>query len=108
MPKRYRVEITRSAERDALGIYHYIERDSPARAAQWFAEMERQIRTLSQLPKRCPVIPEADDIGVEYRHLVSGPYRTIFRIEGTTVWVVRVLHGVQLLDTSTLETPPRQ
>ncbi len=104
MPKRYRVEIARSAERDALGIYDYIERDSPVRAAQWFAEFERQIRTLSQLPKRCPVVPEADDIGVEYRHIVSGPYRTIFRIEGTTVWVVRVLHGAQLLDTSTLET----
>ena len=92
MPKRYRVEIARSAERDA-----------PVRAAQWFAEFERQIRTLSQLPKRCPVIPEADDIGVEYRHLVSGTYRTIFRIGGSTVWVVRVVHVAQLLDTSMLE-----
>ena len=86
MPKGYRVEITRSAERDALRIYDYIERDSPVRAAQWFAEIARQIKTRSRLPKRCPVIPEADDIGVEYRHLVSGTYRTIFRIEGTTVW----------------------
>ena len=60
--------------------------------------------SLSQLPKRCPVIPEADDIGVEYRHLIWGSYRTIFRIEGSTVWVVRVVHGAQLLDTSTLET----
>lgn len=104
MPRRYRVEITRSAERDAFGIFDYIWRDSPSRATQWFAEVERQIGTLSQLPKRCPVIPEADDIGVEYRHLIWGCYRTIFRIEGGTVWIVRVLHGAQLLDTSTLET----
>ncbi len=104
MPKRYRVEIARSAERDALGIYDYIERDSPVKAAQWFNEMERQIRTLSQLPKPCPVIPEAHDIGVEYRHLIWGSYRTIFRIEGTAVWIVRVLHSAQLLDTSMLET----
>ena len=103
MPKRYRVEIARSAERDALGIYDYIERDSPVKAAQWFAEIERQIGTLSQIPKRCPVIPEAEDIGVEYRHLISGTYRTIFRIEGSTVWIVRVIHGAQLLDTSTLK-----
>ncbi len=103
MPKRCRVEITRSAERDALGIYDYSARDSPARAAQWFAEIERQMRTLSQLPKRCPVIPEAEDFGAEYRHLTWGNYRTIFRIKGSTVWVVRVLHGAQLLDTSLLE-----
>ena len=103
MPKRYRVEIARSAERGALGIYDYLERNSPVKAAQWFAEIERQIRTLSRLPKRCPVIPEADDIGVEYRHLIWGSYRTIFRIDGSTVWVVRVVHGAQLLDTSTLE-----
>ena len=103
MPKRYRVEIARSVERDALGIYGYLERNSAVKAAQWFAEIERQIRTISRLPKRCPVIPEADDIGVEYRHLVWGNYRTLFRIDGSTVWVVRVLHGAQLLDSSTLE-----
>jgi len=103
VPRRYRVEITRSAERDALGIYDYIERDSPVRAAHWFAEIERQIGTLSKFPKRCPVIPEADDLGIEYRHLLSGSYRAIFRIEGRMVWVVRIVHAAQLLDTSTLE-----
>lgn len=104
MPKRFRVEITRSAERDAIGIYEYLERKSPKRAVKWFAEIERQMRTLSQLPRRCPDIPESDEIGAEYRHLIWGDYRTIFRIEGSTVYVVRVIHGAQLLDTRTLET----
>lgn len=104
MPKRYRVEITRSAERDAISIYEYIERDSPQRAAKWFVEIERQMRTLSQLPTRCPLIPEAPEIGVEYRHLIWGNYRTIFRIEGNIVFVVRVIHAAQLLETGTLET----
>ena len=61
------------------------------------------MRTLAQLPKRCSMIPEVDDIGAEYRHLVWGNYRTISRVEGTTVYVVRVIHGAQLLDSSTLE-----
>ncbi len=104
MPRRYRVEITRSAERDALGIYDYIERESPERAAKWFAEMERQMRTLSSFPKRCPFIPERDDVGIDYRHLLWRNYRTIFRIEGSTVWVVHIIHGAQLLDTSALES----
>ena len=104
MPKRYRVEITRSAERDALRIYEYIERKSPQQAAKWFAEIERQMRTLSQFPARCPVIPEADAIGVQYRHLIWGNYRTIFRVEVRIVYVVRVIHGAQLLETGTLES----
>ncbi len=71
---------------------------------KWFAEIERQAQTLSQHPNRCPVTPEADDIGVEYRHLVWGHYRTVFRVECSTVHVVRVIHGAQLLETGTLET----
>jgi plasmid stabilization system protein ParE len=104
VPKEYRVEITRSAERDAVGIYEQIERKSSQRAAKWFAEIERQMHTLSRFPTRCPVIPETDEIGAEYRHLIWGNYRTIFRIEGSIVYVVRVIHGARLLDPSTLET----
>ena len=104
MPKRYRVEITRVAERDVSGIYDYIEGRSSERAAKWLAEIERQAQTLSQYPKRCPVIPEAGDIGLEYHHLIWSHYRTVFRIQGTTVFVVRVIHGAQLLETGPLET----
>jgi plasmid stabilization system protein ParE len=74
---------------------------------KWFAEIERQAQTLSRHPNRCPVIPEADDIGVEYRHLIWGHYRTVFRVEGTTVYVVRVIHSAQLLETETLESTLR-
>jgi plasmid stabilization system protein ParE len=104
VPRRYRVEITRAAERDVVGIYEYIERSSPARAVEWFAEIERQAKTLSRFPRRCPVIPEAEDVGVEYRHLIWNHYRTLFRIQGDTVYVVRVIHGARLLETSMLET----
>lgn len=49
------------------------------------------------------MIPEADDIGAEYRHLIWGNYRTVFRIERSTVYIVRVIHGARLLDTGSLE-----
>jgi toxin ParE1/3/4 len=104
VPRRFRVEITRTAGRDVVEIYEYIERSSPAAAAEWFVEIERQAQSLAQFPKRCPVIPEAEDIGVEYRYLIWGQYRTVFRIEGDTVYVVRVIHGARLLDTATLES----
>ena len=103
MPRRYRVEITRAAEGDVVGIYDYIADRSPERAVKWFAEIERQAQTLSQYPKRCPVIPEAGDIGLDYGHLMWSHYRTVFRIQGSTACVVRVIRGAQLLDTETLE-----
>jgi len=103
VPRRYRVETSRAAERDILGIFDYIDRDSRRRALKWFREIERQIRTLARSPKRCPVIPESEEIGREYRHLIYGSYRTIFRVEGEAVYVLRVVHGARLLDTSTLE-----
>ena len=104
MAKKYQVEITATAERDALGIYEYIARDSPSHAVEWFREIVKQEKTLSSFPRRCPIIPEASEIGVEYRHLIWGNYRTVFRIHGNTVYIVRIIHSAQLLDTSTLET----
>lgn len=104
MPGRYRVEITRAAERDVVEIYEYIARSSPSAAAEWVVEIERQAQTLSRFPKRCPVIPEAEDLGLAYRHLIWGQYRTVFRIDGGIVYVVRVIHGARLLDSGALET----
>jgi plasmid stabilization system protein ParE len=97
MPARFRVEITRSAEQDLRAIYAYIEKDSPTAALRWFSELQRQIRTLEQFPKRCPIIPETGELGREYRHLIYGNYRTLFRVEGRRVIILRVLHAAQLI-----------
>lgn len=97
MPKRFRVDITRAAERDLWSISEYIATEGHVVAFRWVAEMERQITTLEHFPKRCPVIPESEELGREYRHLIFGQYRTIFRIEGARVIIMRVVHGSQLL-----------
>lgn len=108
MPRRYRVDVTRTAERDVEAIYAFIARGNPAAAAAWLDAVERNIASLEQWPQRCPLIPEALDLDVEYRHLINAPYRTIFRIfriVGSTVIIVRVIHGAQLLDLDILERP---
>ena len=64
---------------------------------------KRQIKTLERLPKRCPAIPESTELKREYRHLIYGNYRTIFRITGTSVIILRVIHGAQLLDLAILK-----
>jgi len=103
MPKKYRVKVTRHAEKDIEAIYTYIARDRPEAALGFVSELERQISTLERFPLRCPIIPEAEELGVLYRHLIHGDYRTIFRLAGATVYILRVIHGAQLLDTSRLQ-----
>ena len=104
MPVKFRAEFTRSAEKDFEEIWTYIAADSPVAAANFVLALERQISTLEQFPERCPMIPENALLGSRYRHLVFGAYRTLFRIEGKTVYVLRVIHGARLLDSSMFET----
>ena len=78
-------------------------RDNPLAAAAWLDSVERNIASLEQWPRRCSIIPEAADLDSEYRHLVDAPYRTIFRIVGRRVIIVRVIHGAQLLDLDILD-----
>lgn len=97
MPK-YRVEITRIAESDIREIFEYISRDNKAAAIKWVEEIEKQIETLENFPLRCSIISETQELGEEYRYLTYGNYRTIFRIEGSKVIIMRVIHSARLLD----------
>jgi plasmid stabilization system protein ParE len=103
VPRRYRVDITRTAEQDIAAIYSHIARDNPSAAAAWLDSVERSIASPEQWPRQCSIIPEAPELEVEYRHLVDAPYRTIIRIVGSRVIIVRVIHGAQLLDLGILE-----
>lgn len=102
MRKRFRVEITASAERDLRDLGDYIARDKPRAADKWVREISRQIRSLGSMPLRHELIPEAKELGVDYRHIVLGNYRTIYRVDGPRVLVLRVIHAARLLDRSLL------
>ena len=102
MPKRYRVDITESAQRDLEQIRDYIAHDKPVAASKWLARIRKQIRSLKTMPLRHEIIPEAQAIGIEYRHMRFGVYRTIYRIAGNQVIILRVIHGARLLDPSFL------
>ena len=100
MPAKFRVEITRTAEGDADEIRRFIGRDDPGAADRFVGELERQVGALERLPERCPLIPENGLLKTAYRHLLFGDYRTISRVSGRTVLVLRIVHGTQLLDSS--------
>jgi len=97
MQKKYQVKTTPTAEDDILSIFKYIANDKPSAALKWVYEVENQINSLEKFPKRGPVIPEAAKLGVDYRHIIYGNYRTIFRIIQNKVIILRVINSSQLL-----------
>ena len=103
MPTRFRVRISETAERDVDEIWTFISQDSLEAAAGFILRLEERVSKLEAFPSRCPLIPENDLIGTEYRHLIYGDYRMIFRIEAQTVYVLRIIHSSRLLDATTLE-----
>jgi len=103
MPKKYTVDITAAAEADVAEIWEYIAQDNPDAATAFVLRLEEQINTLERFPERCQLVQENELLGTAYRHLVYGNYRSIFKIIGSRVIIMRVLHGARLLDAGLLE-----
>ena len=103
MPARFQVRLTQRAQADMDEIWTFIARDSIDEANRFIHQLENQLRTLRRLPGRCRLIPENDFLDKQYRHLIYGKYRSVFRISRRIVYVVRIIHGARLLDTSMLE-----
>ena len=102
MLEKYRVDITAAAEADTAAIWDYIAQDNPDAATAFMLRLEEQIGTLERSPKRCPLVTENELLGTAYRHLLFDNYRTIFKIVGARVIILRIIHGDWLLDTELL------
>jgi plasmid stabilization system protein ParE len=100
VPALFQVEITPLAEADIAEIWDYIAADNPEAAPRFIEELERQLTNLEAFPERCPLIQENKRLGTNYRHLIYGNYRTIFRISGPVVYILRVIHGARLLESA--------
>ena len=103
MAKKYRVIITKTAEEDIISIFEYISNDNPQAVNRWKGEIKSQIASLDEFPARCSIIPEADEIGFDYRHIIYGNYRTILKITEDIVFIMRVFHCSRLLDLKVFE-----
>ncbi len=91
------------AEEDTAAIWDYIAQDNPDAATAFIERLEEQISSLEHYPERCPPVPENELLGTAYRHLLFGNYRTIFKIAGARVIIMRIIHGARLLHTELLE-----
>ncbi|MBO0797269.1 MAG: type II toxin-antitoxin system RelE/ParE family toxin [Blastocatellia bacterium] len=76
----YRVDISPSALQDAEDAYLWVKYHSPDKAGPWYEGLLKAIFTLENSPRRCPLDPESDDLGLEIRQLLYGSRRRSYRI----------------------------
>jgi toxin ParE1/3/4 len=93
--KKYEVIFDQDAEDDLFDIYAFVAMtDSVERADRLFAALRRTCLKLRKLPVRGNIPTELFEIGVvEFRERHYKPYRIIYSVESTTVYVHCVLDG---------------
>ena len=92
---KYTIEIIIDAEKDLWEIYRYAARnDSIEKADRLIDNIEKTIVTLETLPLRGNYPPELERIGVlEFREVFFKPYRIIYQVMKSIVYVHCILDG---------------
>lgn len=98
MAKKYKVNISLTAQNDIEHIFFYIAEDSINNAKNFLLELEERIYSLDTFPERFAYIPENIFFGTSYRHINHKKYRVIYKIDNNSVYIMRVIHGAKLLD----------
>ena len=76
-------------------IAQYIAQDNPPAARRWVESTFQVVGRLEQFPERGRVIPEI--MQDDFREILHGNYRIIYRVEREQVSILTVRHGKQIL-----------
>ena len=94
MNKKYQVVWAEIAQHDLKQIIDYIAIDSPGNASRILQKIKQKVSALYSMPIRGRIVPELKDQGIHtYRELIIAPWRIIYRISDTTVFVLSVIDG---------------
>lgn len=91
----FSVQLTDDAARDLEEICDYIDQhDAPGRADYVLDRIEKAFLSLSGHPQRGSYPKELLDVGVrEFREVFFKPYRIIYRVIDTDVYVLLIADG---------------
>jgi plasmid stabilization system protein ParE len=76
-------------------IAQYIAQDSPDSAQKWVESIFKAVESLEQFPKSGRVVPEI--MQDDFREIIHGNYRIIYRLYSKNVSILTVRHGKQIL-----------
>jgi toxin ParE1/3/4 len=92
---RYEVLLLESAVKDLEGIYQFLkQRTSREAAFKEIEALEAACASLSENPGRGGPPDELERINtLEYRQIVSNPFRIIYQVVEKNVFVFGIIHG---------------
>lgn len=112
----YKVKLTVPAENDLYAAFGRIREAAPISAEKWLRGFFAALQTREEMPARCPLISEAEELGHLTRELLYGKRTNVYRIifdvqeqseEGQIVRVLRVWHGSRdAIDAADIDTGP--
>jgi len=79
----------------ASEIAEYIALDKPAAADKWITTIFSKVEQLASSPEIGRVVPEIED--EQFRELIYGNYRIVYRIEKKQISILTIRHGKQIL-----------
>jgi len=79
----------------ASEIAEYIAQDKPSAAEKWIATVFEKVDQLSASPEIGRIVPEIRND--QFRELIYGNYRIIYRIEKSQTSILSIRHGNQML-----------
>lgn len=93
--KKFSVVLMAEAEDDLVDLYNYIPRHHTVEKAERILEnIDKVVTQLETLPLRGNWPTELERIGIrDYREVFYKPYRIIYQITGTEVYVYCILDG---------------
>lgn len=95
MPRKragFRVTWAETARADLQAIIDYIADARPQTALSVLGKLEHAAASLASMPERGRIVPELATVGVYgYRELIVSPWRIIYRVSKSTVYVLAVV-----------------
>ena len=76
-------------------IAQYIAQDSPNSAQKWVESTFQSVERLEKFPKSGRMVPEI--MQDDFREILHGNYRIIYRLQNECVSILTVRHGRQIL-----------
>jgi len=94
MADTFRVHWAEAAIEDLEEIVFYIASDSPITAEKILGRLQSRAASLESSPRRGRIVPELAHFGMRsWRELICKPYRIVYRIEKSKVYVLAVIDG---------------
>ncbi len=87
-----KLQIMKAARADLRSISAYIARDNPLRAETYLEELIAKMELIAERPLS---FPARNEWQADLRSALHHHYHILFKINGDTVSILRVLHGAR-------------